>query len=138
MNRIRRMLAAGAMVLLAAVAAKAQPEPGRMAEVRELWTGSLYTSTYRVGVCISALGGIRGVVRLQLRNGQVDLYHITGQVKDGVIRASHSSGHSFKGQFVSRDSVEGFITLRNGLRIRLEGRRQHDAPLAPEDCAPLP
>ena len=107
-------------------------------EVRELWTGSLYSSTYRVGVCVSAQGAVRGVVHLRLYNGKVDVYHIDGTVRNNDIEAHHSSGHSFKGRLASADKVEGVISLKNGMNIRLEGKRIHDAPLAPEDCAPLP
>ena len=107
-------------------------------EVRELWTGSLYSSTYRVGVCVSAQGTVRGVVHLRLYNGKVDVYHIDGTVRNNDIEAHHSSGHSFKGRLASADKVEGVISLKNGMNVRLEGKRIHDAPLAPEDCAPLP
>ncbi len=107
-------------------------------EVRELWTGSLYSSTYRVGVCVSAQGTVRGVVHLRLYNGKVDVYHIDGTVRNNDIEAHHSSGHSFKGRLASADKVEGVISLKNGMNVRLEGKRTHDAPLAPEDCAPLP
>ena len=107
-------------------------------EVRELWTGSLYSSTYRVGVCVSAQGTVRGVVHLRLYNGKVDVYHIDGTVRNNEVEAHHSSGHTFKGRLVSADTVEGVISLKNGMNVRLEGKRIHDAPLAPEDCAPLP
>ena len=107
-------------------------------EVRELWTGALYTSTYRVGICFSALGDLRGVVHLKLRTGEVDVYHIIGEVNNNEIRARHSSGHTFEGRLVSADAVEGIISLKSGMRVRLEGRREHNARLAEEDCAPLP
>ena len=115
-----------------------QPAANTPVEVRELWTGSLYSSTYRVGVCVSAQGAVRGVVHLRLYNGKVDVYHIDGTVRNNDIEAHHSSGHSFKGRLASADKVEGVISLKNGMNIRLEGKRIHDAPLAPEDCAPLP
>ncbi len=111
---------------------------GRPVEVRELWTGSLYSSTYRVGVCVSAQGNVRGVVHLRLYNGKVDVYHIDGTVQNNEIEAHHSSGHKFKGRLVTADTVEGVISLKNGMNIKLEGNRAHDVELAPEDCAPLP
>ena len=111
---------------------------GRPVEVRELWTGSLYSSTYRVGVCFSAQGTVRGVVQLRLYNGKVDVYHIDGTVQNNEIEAHHSSGHKFKGRLASADTVEGVISLKNGMNIKLEGKRAHDVELAPEDCAPLP
>ena len=111
---------------------------GSPVEVRELWTGSLYSSTYRVGVCVSAQGNVRGVVQLRLYNGKVDVYHIDGTVQNNDIEAHHSSGHKFKGRLASADTVEGVISLKNGMNIKLEGKRAHDVQLAPEDCAPLP
>lgn len=119
-------------------ATPAPPAANTPVEVRELWTGSLYSSTYRVGVCVSAQGTVRGVVHLRLYNGKVDVYHIDGTVRNNDIEAHHSSGHSFKGRLASAEKVEGVISLKNGMNVRLEGKRTHDAPLAPEDCAPLP
>lgn len=37
-------------------------------------------------------------------------YHFKGVVKDGVIEASHHSGHSFKGRIVEDGKVEGTVT----------------------------
>ncbi|MDR1777223.1 MAG: hypothetical protein LBR31_05275 [Desulfovibrio sp.] len=105
-------------------------------EVTELWTGGIYASTYRAGLCFSANGAVRGVVRLRQKNGQVDVYHIHGAVRGRKIEASHSSGHTFKGELLGADKVEGTITLKNGLRIDLEGERRADVPLDMEDCAP--
>ena len=119
-------------------AAKKESGQNGPVEVRELWTGGLYSSTYRVGVCFSAQGKVRGVVHLRLYNGKVDVYHIEGEVKNNEIVAHHSSGHSFKGHLLSSDAVEGDISLKNGMKVHLEGKRTHDASLAPEDCAPLP
>lgn len=110
----------------------------RPVEVRELWTGSLYSSTYRVGLCFSADGSVRGVVHLRLYNGKVDVYHIVGSVRNNEIQARHSSGHTFKGRLVSANKVEGVIKLKSGMKVHLEGTRTHDVPLAPENCAPLP
>ena len=115
-------------------AAGAQSEA---AETRELWTGALYTSSYRVGVCFSAQGNVRGVLLLRLRTGKVDVYHITGNIKDNAIQARHSSGHTFKGRLVNSGLVEGDIKLKNGMTIHLEGRRTQDALLT-EECGPLP
>ncbi len=122
----------------AAVTGTPSTQEGRPVEVRELWTGSLYSSTYRVGVCVSAQGNVRGVVHLRLYNGKVDVYHIDGTVQNNEIEAHHSSGHKFKGRLVTADTVEGVISLKNGMNIKLEGNRAHDVELAPEDCAPLP
>ena len=107
-------------------------------EVRELWIGKMYTSTFRVGICYSPEGNVRGVALLKQRNGDVDVYHIFGVLRDNEIQARHASGHIFRGRLVSEENVEGVITLKSGLRVRLEGRREHNAHLADEDCAPLP
>ena len=118
--------------LLVPAAATAQ-HPG---ERTELWTGSLYTSTYRAGLCFSPRGTIRGVLHLRLKNGKVDVYHITGLLHGNEMEASHSSGHKFTGEFVAADRVEGVITLKNGMKIELSARRERGVPLAPGDCAP--
>lgn len=113
-----------------------QPAPPPPAEQRELWTGSLYSSTYRAGVCLGADGNVRGVLLLRQSSGKVDVYHFYGAHKDGVINAHHPSGHVFKGGFDDADTVRGKITLKNGFNVTLKGRRTHDAPLS-ETCRPL-
>lgn len=110
-------------------------EPG---ETTELWTGSLYSSSYRAGLCIAPNGDVRGVLHLELASGEVSVYHFYGKVRQGRIEVSHSSGHVFKGQLASENAVEGVVRLRNGMRIRMEGRRVHGVRLAPANCAPLP
>lgn len=107
-------------------------------EMSELWTGALYTSTYRVGVCVSANGAVRGALLLRLADGQIDEYHFSGTVKNNHIEARHSSGHQFSGRLVSRERVEGRISLKNGMNIFLEGKRSLDVPLNYDDCSPLP
>ena len=110
--------------------------PSAPSEVSELWTGSLFTSTYRVGVCFSSAGRARGVLHLRLRGGQLDVYHFTGTIRGMDVEVSHHSGHRFKGRIVSADSVEGIIRLKNGMEIKLKGKRRIDVPLAPDDCSP--
>lgn len=107
------------------------------AEVTELWTGSLYSSSYRAGLCFSAQGAVRGVLLLRLANGKTDVYHIVGKVKNNEIEASHSSGHTFKGRLLSSNKVQGVISLKNGMKIKVDGKRLQDVPVT-EDCAPLP
>ncbi|MDR2054464.1 MAG: hypothetical protein LBQ10_01130 [Desulfovibrio sp.] len=118
--------------ILAPTAAGAQ----NPVEATELWTGSLYTSTYRAGLCFSPQGAVRGVLHLRLKNGKVDVYHIAGVIHGNEIEASHSSGHKFTGELVAPDRVEGVIALKNGMKIELSGRRERGVLLAPEDCAP--
>lgn len=113
------------------------PSPQKPLEVTELWTGALYTSTFRATLCFSSRGVVRGVVNLHLANGETDVYHIVGNIKNNEIEASHSSGHTFKGRLLSSDKVEGVISLKNGMRIKVDGKRHQDVPVT-EDCAPLP
>lgn len=115
----------------------ASPAGARSTEVTELWTGSLYSSNFRAALCFSAQGAVRGVLLLQLANGKTDVYHIVGKVKNNEIEAWHSSGHAFKGHLVSSDKVEGVISLKNGMKITVDGKRLQDVPVT-EDCSPLP
>ena len=107
-------------------------------EITELWTGSLYSSTYRAGLCVAPNGDVRGVLHLKLANGEVSVYHFYGEMRQGRIEVSHSSGHVFKGHLPTEDAVEGTVRLKNGMRIRMEGKRSHNVRLAPSNCAPLP
>lgn len=117
----------------AALAAPEKPQ-----ESRELWSGSLYTSSYRAGVCIDPESGkVRGVLLLRTMGGQVDTYHFWGSMDNGDIRASHSSGHNFQGRFISGEAVTGTITLKSGRNIELTGTRTQNAPLT-DTCRPLP
>lgn len=113
---------------------KAQEQPK---EQREIWSGSLYTSTYQAGVCIDPAGKVRGVLLVRTMGGAVDPYHFSGNVEDGIIRATHSSGHTFKGSFTSDNEVQGTITLKSGRNITMSGKRQHDVALT-DRCRPLP
>jgi hypothetical protein len=92
-------------------------------ERRELWTGSLYTSTYRAGVCIKSDGEVYGALYLRQANGEVDRYTITGKVDGEHITARHHSGHEFKGRFVSEDTVQGKRALKNGHKLDVRAAR---------------
>lgn len=111
--------------------------PATTPEQRELWSGSLYTSTYRAGACIDHEGKVRGVLLLRTMSGKTDTYHFDGTLEDGTIRASHNSGHRFKGTFPSTEEVKGTITLKSGRSIKLTGKRELNVPLT-ESCRPLP
>lgn len=113
---------------------KVQEQPQ---EIRELWSGALYTSTYKAGVCIDPAGKVRGVLLVRTMGGAVDPYHFSGSMEDGIFRASHGSGHTFKGSFASDDEVRGTITLKSGRNINLSGKRQRDVSLT-DRCRPLP
>ncbi len=118
--------------------ARNAPAPLAGEERRELWTGSLYTSTYRIGLCVKPSGEARGVVLLRLRNGDVDVYHVKGAVQNGRITARHHSGHRFEGKYTSPDTVDGAITLRSGRTVSLTAKRTPHARLTGDDCRPLP
>lgn len=106
-------------------------------EVTELWTGDVLTASFRMGMCFAADGKLRGVVLLRSSNGQVDVYHVYGTVRDNAFSATHGSGHEISGRFLSRDRVAVRIRLANGMRLSTEADRVQDVPLT-DDCAPLP
>ena len=115
----------------------APPEATASAEAekerRELWTGRLYTSTYRAGICINDRGALRGAVYLRQLGGAVDRYTVSGTVEDGRVTARHGSGHVFQGYFVSESEVEGELTLKNGRKLRVLAARGQNAEVD-EDC----
>jgi len=92
-------------------------------ERRELWTGSLYSSTYRAGICIKSNGDVYGALYLRQANGAVDRYTISGRVDGERITARHNSGHEFTGRFVSEDTVQGKLTLKNGHKLNVQASR---------------
>ena len=92
-------------------------------ERHELWTGSMYTSTYRAGICIRNNGDIYGALYLRQAGGAVDRYTLTGKVDGDRITARHHSGHEFKGRFVSGDTVQGELTLKNGRKLDVRALR---------------
>jgi len=92
-------------------------------EHRELWTGSLYSSTYRAGICIKSNGDVYGALYLRQANGAVDRYTISGKVDGDRITARHHSGHEFQGRFVSEDTVRGELTLKNGHKLHVRASR---------------
>ncbi len=104
----------------------------------ELWTGKLYSSTYRAGSCRAADGKMQGVLLLKLENGQIDVYHFYGNIDPlGVIRLHHHSGNRFEGNFVNEEEVKGKVTLANGFSMSLSGKRHQNVELT-ETCRPLP
>ena len=92
-------------------------------ERRELWTGSLYSSTYRAGICIRSNGDVYGALYLRQAGGAVDRYTISGKVEGDRITARHNSGHEFKGRFVSGDTVQGELTLKSGHKLDVRALR---------------
>ena len=110
---------------------------GGTVEVTELWTGDVLSASFRMGMCFSASGKLRGVVLLRSASGQIDVYHVYGSVQNNTFSATHGSGHKISGRFLSGDSVEVKIRLGNGMRFTTIARRSLDVPLT-DDCAPLP
>jgi len=92
-------------------------------ERRELWTGSLYSSTYRAGICIKSNGEVYGALYLRQITGAVDRYTISGRAEGERITARHYSGHEFRGRFVSRDRLQGELTLKNGHKLEVRASR---------------
>ena len=91
-------------------------------ERRELWTGSMYSSTYRAGICIRNNGDIYGALYLRQAGGAVDRYTLTGKVDGDRITARHHSGHEFKGRFTG-DTVQGELTLKSGRKLDVRALR---------------
>ena len=110
---------------------------GQEAEETELWTGTIYTSSFRCGFCTTKSGKARGVLLLKTVFGQVDEYHLYGTMRDGHLDVRHSSGHHVKGKIVSSTRVKGTITLGSGKTIAFKGKRKTGVRLKFSDCAPL-
>lgn len=106
-------------------------------ETRELWTGDLYSSSYRAGLCLGSDGKVRGVLLLRVPSGKVDVYHFHGEHGGGRVSARHSSGHSFNGEFDGEDKVSGTIKLKSGFTVKLKGQRTQGVELT-DTCRPLP
>lgn len=104
----------------------------------ELWEGKALTATFRVGMCYDARGKANGVLVLRHANGQEDVYHLYGTLKNNEFQLSHSSGHTLTGRLTANDRMEGKARLKSGLKMSLSGSRQRNARLAAADCAPLP
>lgn len=121
-------------ILVMTAAAPAFSAPA--GEQRELWSGSILTSSYRVGLCIKASGEARGVLLLRSLGGDTDTYHLYGTVQNGQITLRHASGHRIDARYEG-NRVKGKAFLRQGKRFNLDARKTVNAPLAPDDCRPL-
>jgi hypothetical protein len=102
-------------------------------ERRELWTGGLYSSTYRAGICIKNNGELYGALFLRQASGAVDRYTLSGKVDGERITARHSSGHRFEGRFMSEDTIQGRLTLKNGHTMKVRASRGPE-PEMDESC----
>lgn len=129
------------LILLAAPAASLGAEnsymkPGKEQSV-ELWEGKILTARFRAGMCYKPDGKAMGVLILTHRNGNEDVYHLYGSVKNNKFDLSHSSGHYFNGELTGPDSMEGHVKLANGMKMSLKGSRKQNVTLKAPDCAPL-
>lgn len=106
--------------------------------VTELWEGKALTAHFRIGICYSPDGQAQGVMLLRHKNGQEDVYHLYGTLKNNEFYLTHSSGHKISGKLSSPAAMEGKARLSNGLSLKLSGKRQQNVPLLADDCAPLP
>lgn len=103
----------------------------------ELWEGKILTARFRAGICFKPDGKAMGVLILTHRNGNEDVYHLYGSVRNNKFDLSHSSGHYFNGELTGPDSMEGHVKLANGMKMSLKGSRKQNVTLKAPDCAPL-
>ncbi len=106
-------------------------------QATELWEGKVLTAKFRAGMCFEPDGKARGVLILTHRNGNEDVYHLYGTMKDNKFELSHSSGHYFSGSLENPDQMEGKVKLSNSMKMSLKGSRKKNVTLKAPDCAPL-
>ncbi len=111
---------------------------GQEQEIRgELWSGSIYSSTFRAGVCIDDNDAVHGVLLLRLKNGQEDVYHFQGNKNlKNVFHIMHRDGHLFSGKIVNATNVSGTLKTSKGFEIELNGKREIEVLLG-KNCRPL-
>lgn len=102
----------------------------------ELWTGKVITATFRAGMCFHKDGKARGVLLLRHYNGNEDVYHLYGTIKNNKFHLTHGSGHVLDGEITSPHAIKAKVKLGNGMRLSLDGERFVNAPLVASDCAP--
>ena len=77
----------------------------------EIWDSSYFMSTIEIHITQNE-DELIGVCYVYNPFYGTDTYHFTGNVdEEGVIHASHHSGHTFVGHFLAEDEAEGKITL---------------------------
>lgn len=103
----------------------------------EYWQGKVLTATFRAGMCFAPDGNAKGVLILRHSNGNEDVYHLYGTMKNNQFDLSHSSGHFFSGQLIEPDKLKGKVKLNKGITLSMEGKRTKNVRLDAEDCAPL-
>lgn len=142
-TRLPAMLCALLLAVLVAAAPALAGQSGKAAqatqlrETAEVWTGSVLSATFRIGMCTRSDGTARGVFLLTHKNGDTDVYHLHGHIRDLDIEVRHGSGHVLKANLNDPAEVRGSMRLKNGMRFSLKGKRHYNAPVS-ADCAPLP
>jgi hypothetical protein len=75
---------------------------------------------HRLQANISQAGRvIGGVAYIFGPDGHKVTYHFNGHVKDGILEAVHSDGHSFAGKLVNSREIAGTITAASGRQLNL-------------------
>ncbi|MBU1564639.1 MAG: hypothetical protein KJ630_03295 [Proteobacteria bacterium] len=67
---------------------------------------------------------IHGVVFLKEPFREVAPYHFKGSIEGDVVKASHYSGHCFRGKVVDNGEIAGILTTRTGIRLNLKANRR--------------
>ncbi|MDD2966950.1 MAG: hypothetical protein PHN64_05635 [Desulfovibrionaceae bacterium] len=101
--------------------------------VREVWTGSAYSSTFRLGLCFKPDASLSGVAYVQRADGEIDTYHLAGRKQGKKVAAHHQSGHTFTFTLVGNDAVEGVIAIKGGLSLAVKGKRWRNAGVPEKD-----
>ncbi len=93
-----------------------------------VWKGKCLLSSLEVHVYQEG-DHLRGVAFVH-SGGETNPYHFEGELKDGVIKASHAKGHVFTSTMLSRDMVEGKVkTGESGYILPLKAKRVSDIPV---------
>lgn len=138
---LRSLIPLFILILLAASTPSLRAEnpyikPGKEQDT-ELWEGKILTARFRAGMCFKPDGKAMGVLILTHRNGNEDVYHLYGSMKNNKFNLSHSSGHYFNGELTGPDSMSGLVKLANGMKMSLKGSRKQNVTLKAPDCSPL-
>lgn len=135
---MKKLLIAIALLLLPCSSHAVETTVTGPEHTTELWEGKALTATFRIGMCYDAKGKANGVLILRHRNGQEDVYHLYGTLKNNEFDLSHGSGHHMTGRLTGENSMEGKARLKSGIKLSLSGKRFRHVPLVKSDCAPLP
>jgi hypothetical protein len=93
-----------------------------------IWEGPCLLSTVVAHVHHEG-NRLHGVAFVHAPDGEINPYHFEGELRDGVITASHFRGHTFTSSMLSADAVKGTIkTAKKGYVIPLRAKRTSDTP----------